>query len=673
MNESACPLVTQYTNELGIDPQVLERLYLVRHWDIQMDEAGVVHNPIPFKWPSLFRNKIFNLNTEVEDEPLELRQYQLQIIHHLVRMNRFMCGDAVGLKKTCDVIAALCWLKDRIPDLKALVVTTKSTLLQWQDEIRRFSLLHPFVMVNEYRGQKSYAARHQQLRDFLSGTKKDVLIGKYSSMIGKRRMIKNRTDRDGNPLPDKLEPVSQEILEFARILRDSNKPVAVIYDEAHRFKTPGSSTRALVLNLSKQCRWAWALTGTAMKNSADEFYSALFALGVRPFGSMWDFEEQFCIFHKQYVGNGIHKRVLDGYQNMDEFKRGIRTFYLGRSQAQVREKLPKLQTVYHPIDLDAKQIRLLDDVISGAFTLPPALIKVSGEIYERERDPSNAMTMMSVQQLVANHPGLLDREDKKAFFHPTLSPKEEALLDLLDGDLKGEKVIVFSKFLRHIDRLEGLTKAGKLTSRNFLRITGNENEKERNAAKRLFQESPEHDLIFINAAGIEGLNLQQAAHMVCLDLPWSWGDLIQLVGRMVRSASPHASCTLHILVARGTVDEYTIDVLIGKKGVFEAILGESHSAGLLSDNNNLDLDSGMEATGSDEEFKLEMLRHAHKRKLSLRTFLIGDKIEEAQNNSDYSLSFEKGKNYATSNSNKTIEGKKLSKGGSQEASECLED
>ena len=156
-----------------------------------------------------------------------------------------------------------------------------------------------------------------------------------------------------------------------------------------------------------------------MKNSADEFYSALFALGIRPFGSMWDFEEQFCIFHKQYVGNGIHKRVLDGYQNMDEFKRGIRSFYLGRSQAQVREKLPKLQTVYHPIDLDAKQIRLLDDIISGAFTLPPAITKYSGEIYERERDPSNAMTMMSVQQLVANHPGLLDREDKKSFFpHP---------------------------------------------------------------------------------------------------------------------------------------------------------------------------------------------------------------------------------------------------------------
>ena len=81
----------------------------------------------------------------------------------------------------------------------------------------------------------------------------------------------------------------------------------------------------------------------------------------------------------------------------------------------------------------------------------------------------------------------------------------------------------------------------------------------------------------------------------------------------------------------------------------------------------------MEATGSDEEFKLEMLRHAHKRKSSLRTFLIGDKIEEAQIQLDYSLSFEKGQNYATLNSCKIVEGEEFSKSGSQEANECFED
>ena len=367
---------------------------------------------------------------------------------------------------------------------------------------------------------------------------------------------------------------------------------------------------------------------------------------------MWDFEEEFCIFHKQYIGHGVHKRVLDGYKNVEGFKRGMRPFYLGRSQAQVKEPLPKLQTLYHSVDLDDRQAKLLlEDIPSGAFVLPPTLIKVAGEIFEKERDPSNAMTMLSVQQLVANHWGLLDREDEKSFYSPVLSPKEEALLDLLDGDLRGEKVIVFTKFLRHIDRLDRLTRTGKFTSRRFLRITGNEDERQRNAAKRLFQESPDHDLIFINAAGIEGLNLQQAANMVCLDLPWSWGDLIQLVGRMVRSASPHSSCTLHVVIAKGTVDEYTIDVLLGKKGVFEVILGEGYSAGLLGGAESLDLESGMDC-GTDDEFKLELMRHAHKKGSSLRRFLLGENIEAARGDEDYAMLFEKkqGKPVRASNS-----------------------
>jgi SNF2 family DNA or RNA helicase len=632
---TACPLVTEYTSQLGIDPQTLEKLYLVRKWDVRDD------NPIPFKWPSLLRTKILNLDTEKEEEPLVLRQYQLQAIHHLVRMNRFLVGDSVGLRKTSDAIAAACWLKDRIQELKVLVVTTKSTTYQWFDEVRRFSLLRPFVMRDRYRGLKGSEARYQQLRDFLAGVKKDVLIAKYSSMIGTRKRIEGKFDEDGMPVRNKREAVSREIRTFAEILKADGHRVALIFDEAHRFKTPGTQTRALVIYLNRPCRWAWGLTGTAMKNSLDEFYAAISALGVRPFGNMWEFGEEFCIFHKQYVGNGINKRVLDGYKNVDKFKRGIRPFYLGRSQAQVKEPLPVLDTTYHPVDLDDRQAKLLlEDIPSGAYVLPPSLIRVHGEVFEKERNPSNAMTMLSVQQLIANHWALIDPSDEKRFFSPVLSPKEEALLDLLDGDLKGEKVIVFTKFLRHINRLDRLTQAGKFTSRRFLRITGPEGEKRRNAAKRLFQESPDHDLIFINAAGIEGLNLQQAAHMVCLDLPWSWGDLLQLVGRMVRSASPHTTCTLHILVARGTVDEYTIDVLKGKKGVFDVILGESHSGGLLGEGGELDLESGMEC-GTDEEFKLEMLRKAHKRTTSMKRFLEGDLILEARSGDQYLMGFEK--------------------------------
>jgi hypothetical protein len=173
-----------------------------------------------------------------------------------------------------------------------------------------------------------------------------------------------------------------------------------------------------------------------------------------------------------------------------------------------------------------------------------------------------------------------------------------------------------------------------------LRITGAESEKQRNINKQLFQDpNSGYDLIFINAAGAEGINLQSAAHQITLDVPWSWGDMLQLVGRMVRMASPHSLCTLHIFVAKGTVDEYAIDTLKGKKAIFEAIIGQSHSAGILDDKIFFDLASGMDATGSDEEFRA-MLK-AHVKKYSMTKFVGGERLTKAIEEEDYKMSFER--------------------------------
>ena len=278
------------------------------------------------------------------------------------------------------------------------------------------------------------------------------------------------------------------------------------------------------------------------------------------------------------------------------------------------------------MDLSEAQSKLLlEGIPSGAFVLPPTIRKIAGEVEMVERDPSNLMTMLSVYQLVANSPALLDTSDHKKFFAPTLSTKEEMLLDLLDGELAGEKVIVYSKYRSWIDRLQHLTGANRFTTRQFLRITGAEKGKTREANRLKFQGDDAYDFIMINNAAIEGVNLQQAAHLICLDLPWSWGDLIQLVGRMVRMASPHSACTFHILYALGTVDEFVIETQRSKKGVFERILGSAGTVGLLDEGHDLAQDLENAAIGledeSDDDFK-DMLR-AHAKKVGLREYVTG--------------------------------------------------
>jgi SNF2 family DNA or RNA helicase len=629
MSEMICPLVTDYTNLVGISPDLLGKLFAIRKWDVEA-------SPIPFKWPSLLRTH------ESNGEEIRIRQYQIQAIHHLCRMPRFICGDGVGLGKSIEAIAAAAWLRERFEKAKIVILTTKSMTWQWKNEFERFSYLRPFVMQDTFQGLSSYEARYSQLTKFLEGQKKDVLLCKYSSMIGKRRILTGKFDEDGNPVEGGRERISQEIKMFVKIFKAHRENIILILDECQKFKTPGTSTRLLVRNLARQAGKVWALSATVIKNGLDEFYSIAHAMGIEPLGDLWDFGENYCVWYDQYIGQGRHKKMLKGYKNVANFKTQLRPFFLGRSQAQVKEPLPLLSTIFHPVDLDEKQSRLLlDEIPSGAFQLPPAIIKEAGQIYEKERSPDNMMTMLSVQQLVANHWALIDRNDKKNYLTKSLSPKEEALLDMLDGDFRGEKVIVYTKFRSWIDRLDWLTENNHFTARKFLRITGAESEKQRNDNKQLFQDPTSgYDLIVINAAGMEGINLQQAAHMICLDLPWSWGDLIQLVGRMVRMASPHSACTLHVIVAKGTIDEYTIETLKGKKGVFEKILGESHSAGILDDKGFLDLDSGMEAGGTDEEFR--SLLSAYVKSTSMKKFLEGDQIRKAADNEDYKMTFEKG-------------------------------
>jgi len=633
-----CPLWTAYATDeklktdvrpfAALSRDMLERLFIIRKWPI---EAST--NPIPLKVPDIVRTHHFDpYNDTLTDQPLVIKEFQKQAILHLIKMPRFILGDAVGLGKTLDALVSFAWLKAKNPAAKMIVVTTKSTTYQWVDECERFTTLRAKVMTDTYHGMKGSNARYAQMRDFLENDEHDVLVTKYDSLKGHRKLVVE----DGMKQRQKE---SEETTFYKGMIKDHRQKVVLCLDECHRFRITGTQTRHFVSRICRFPERVWALTATAIKNGLDEFYSIAVAIGVQPLGPMTQFWEEYCLWREQHVGNGRKIKLIRGFQNVAHFKEQMRPFFLGRSQKQVKEPLPALATVYHPIDLDEKQAKLLVEIPLGLIELPPIFFKVAGEIFQKERDPENEMTQLSCQQLVANHWALLDRNTPETFLTPSLSPKEDALLDMLDGEYRGEKVVVYTKYRSWIDRLEWLTKNGKFTDRKFLRITGAENEAQRNENKRLFQDpNSGYDLIVINAAGMEGINLQSAAHMVMLDVPWSWGDLIQLVGRMVRMASPHSACTLHIMVAKGTIDEYAIETLRGKKGVFEAILGNSHSAGILDSGDSLDLQAGMEVAGSDAEFK--SLMKAYAKKIGMKTYLKGEQVEAAQE-LEYQMSFEK--------------------------------
>ena len=619
------PMITPFTRFLGIPDADMHQLYAAR-------KGGEIELP---PMPAL--RTVIDAGTPKE-QVLRVRDYQRRAILHHALMPRYINGDAVGLGKTLCSLAGACAIDHRLGDgqVKVIIFCTTTNAYQWESEVKRFTTLRPFVLKDSYQFKgdakptHGHAARVGQLQRFLTSPKLQVLICRYSQWVGKRRKVDGPLDADGRPVNSEgKENLSQEIRDLRDGLKGYRDRLVMITDETHKIKTAGTQIRNMIQAIQRRFKWSWGLTATAIKNHLEEFYSISSAIGIAPLGSLNRFRDEYCKWQALRMGKRlVHK--ITGYTHIQEFKVGMRPFYWGRSQAQVKEPLPRLTTLFHPVELSPLQSKLiLEDIPSGAYVLPPTVRKVAGEYELVERDPSNLMTMLSVMQLVSNTPALLDRNDPKIFLNATLSAKEEVLLDLLDGDLAGEKVIVFSKYRSWIDRLEALTKDGKFTDRKFLRITGAEKGRTRENMRTAFQDDPDCNLIFINTAAIESVNLQQAAHLICLDMPWSWGDVIQLVGRMVRMASPHSACTLHILTALGTVDEYVLDTLMSKKGVFERILGSAGTAGILDDGDDAgvdlsqDLDNAALGLESEDDDKFLDLLKAHARKVGMRPYVTG--------------------------------------------------
>ena len=93
------------------------------------------------------------------------------------------------------------------------------------------------------------------------------------------------------------------------------------------------------------------------------------------------------------------------------------------------------------------------------------------------------------------------------------------------------------------------------------------------------------NVILITTAGSESINLHSAEHMIFFDSPWSWGDYLQIIGRMIRIGSVHTSVVATHLLAqkkdgKKTIDQHVIKALRSKKHLADKVAGDNLPGGL---------------------------------------------------------------------------------------------
>lgn len=342
------------------------------------------------------------------------------------------------------------------------------------------------------------------------------------------------------------------------------------------------------LSLEPETERVYGLTATLIKNNLLEGFGIYRVVVPDLFRTYTGFLKKYCVAKLERIPGKQGKRwVVKGHRpdQIAAFREAIDPYYLGRSKMSVADELPVLESKDISIPMEHSQYEYYKEAIEGLLT-----INVDSE--EEEEIEVSKLTSLIYCQEIANSPYLIGNEIK--------SGKEDYFLELLTEEYAGEKVIVFTRFKSMVNRLQDLLSQKKYgysigiepgpnktweprdasqCEKGLVRITGDESAEARDAGRRAFTETDNTNLIFLTMAGAEAINLQQSKIMIFYDLPWSAGDYLQLIGRMIRIGSPHERVlAIHLLSetpqGEKAIDHHVLSTLQTKMGYIEQALGE---------------------------------------------------------------------------------------------------
>ena len=509
------------------------------------------------------------------DKIVEIKEVKDKIFVDLeVPLGHNFTGNGFINHNTCETIAAYSFLLEKEPNLKLLVICPKSAVYQWQEEFEKFSQgITTRVLENKYQGKEGFAARSLQYKAFTE----NVLITNYNPLLEEYEYIKNIL------LPSYM----------------------MVIDEVHTIKNRKAKINFSCKEVAMSASRVYGLSATVIKNSLEEVYGVYSVVVPGLFGNITSFLKQYThtkLMKLRIGGKDRYIPQLDttkglcGYKSLDQFKQLIDPYILARKKEDVASELPKLISRKVILKMEPAQKELYKKALNGILYEE----KVKRDFYEvadSVRNGSNdAKTLSKYEELKKKYEMFLTDEGKKrgklaALTYcqmicngPSLvgeegpSSKEIEFERLLVEELTEGKIIVFSRFKQGISNLEVICDRLHV---GHTKISGDVTSSwDRDVAKRKFMEDPQCRVIFITLAGSASLNLQAAGTIIFYDTPWSYGDLVQTIGRAQRIGSIQEHVLLLHFANRGTIDMRVLNKVSGKKELSTEILGDTSKGAL---------------------------------------------------------------------------------------------
>ena len=451
---------------------------------------------------------------------VKLYPYQKEGIRFATKAGKAIIADEMGLGKTIQAIGTAELLRSEGLIGSVLILCPTSLKYQWRSEIKKFTNAEVFVIEGSHLKRKEAYNRPEPYK-----------IISYNSAANDIKIL-------GGLQTDML-----------------------IMDEVQRLKNWNTQISRAARKIESD--YSVILSGTPLENKLDELYSIV------------EFVDNFrlapyYLFKENHILTDETGKVL-GYKNLNEIGKKLSDILIRRRKKDVKLQMPKRMDKNLFVPMTDEQMGMHAE---WQFQVSILVKRWRDRHFLSDKDRKRLLLLLSQMRMICDSSYILDQKTR---FDTKVEECVNIISDIISEE--GEKVVVFSQWER-MTRLIAKELEAKEIDFEYLH-GGVPSEKRKNLVDN-FQNEPSSRVFLSTDAGSTGLNLQAAATIINIDLPWNPAVLEQRIGRIYRLGQQNNIQVIN-LVAPHSIEESMVGKLRFKTSMFEGVLDDGEDSVFISD------------------------------------------------------------------------------------------
>ena len=449
-----------------------------------------------------------------------LYPYQKEGLRFAAKAGKAIIADEMGLGKTIQAIGTAELLRKEGLIGSVLILCPTSLKYQWRSEIKKFTDAEVYVIEGSHLKRKTAYNRPEPYK-----------IISYNSAANDIKIL-------GGLQTDML-----------------------IMDEVQRLKNWNTQISRAARKIESD--YSVILSGTPLENKLDELYSIVELVDNFRLAPYYLFKEKHIITDET-------GKVL-GYQNLNDIGKKLGDILIRRRKKDVKLQMPKRMDKNLFVPMTKEQMGMHTEWQNQVSWL---VKKWKQFHFLSDKDRKRLLLFLSQMRMICDSSYILDQKTR---YDTKVDECVNIISDIISEE--GEKVVVFSQWER-MTRL--IAKELEAKEIGFEYLHGGVPSEKRKHLVDNFTNDPTSQVFLSTDAGSTGLNLQVAATIINIDLPWNPAVLEQRIGRIYRLGQQNNIQVIN-LVAPNSIEESMVGKLRFKTSMFEGVLDDGEDSVFVSD------------------------------------------------------------------------------------------